>query len=269
MAEQVRPVADSTRRIHGTSIVRTSDWASASIFHQGPRTALPQTEAGGEVKNVSVLVAIGVGADGYRQILASLRARRKIWKAGEASYGTSRSAGSKIRASSSAMRAVAWWKRLTRCSLRPIGKAASCTGIETCSARCPTARSPRSRGCSRRSTLRRSSIGRGQVTRGRHETADHEAAQSGRARREQSHGNHDLLRLPEQHWRQLRTNNPLEWIIREIRRRTRVVGAFPDGHSALMLVAARLRHIASTKWGRRRYLAMESLLNPMREEVAA
>jgi transposase-like protein len=54
--------------------------------------------------------------------------------------------------------------------------------------------------------------------------------------------------FPSNHWRQVRTNNPLERIIREIRRRTRVVGAFPDGHSALMLVAARLRHIASTKW---------------------
>ena len=45
--------------------------------------------------------------------------------------------------------------------------------------------------------------------------------------------------------------------------------AFPDGHSALMLVAARLRHIASTRWGKRRYMAMENLLNPVREEVAA
>jgi transposase-like protein len=76
---------------------------------------------------------------------------------------------------------------------------------------------------------------------------------------------------PSTHWRQIRTNNPLERIIREIRRRTRVVGAFPDGNSALMLVAARLRHIASTKWGRRRYLAMEKLLNPAKhdQEVAA
>jgi len=74
---------------------------------------------------------------------------------------------------------------------------------------------------------------------------------------------------PTTHWRQLRTNNPLERIIREIRRRTRVVGAFPDGHSALMLVAARLRHIASTKWGKRRYLVMEPLLNPEKQEVAA
>src|SRR5689334_7569566 len=75
--------------------------------------------------------------------------------------------------------------------------------------------------------------------------------------------------FPSNHWRQIRTNNPLERIIREIRRRTRVVGAFPDGHSALMLVAARLRHIASTKWGKRRYLAMETLLNPLPEEAAA
>ena len=60
--------------------------------------------------------------------------------------------------------------------------------------------------------------------------------------------------FPSPHWRQLRTNNPLERIIREVRRRTRVVGAFPDGQSALMLVAARLRHIAATKWGTRRYL---------------
>jgi putative transposase len=74
---------------------------------------------------------------------------------------------------------------------------------------------------------------------------------------------------PGTHWRQLRTNNPLERIIREIRRRTRVVGAFPDGHSALMLVAARFRHIASTKWGKRRYMLMEPLLNPAKQEAAA
>ena len=74
---------------------------------------------------------------------------------------------------------------------------------------------------------------------------------------------------PSTHWRQIRTNNPLERIIREIRRRTRVVGAFPDGQSALMLVAARLRHIASTKWGKRRYLVMDHLLNPAKRETEA
>ena len=60
--------------------------------------------------------------------------------------------------------------------------------------------------------------------------------------------------FPEAHWRRVRTNNPLERILREIRRRSRVVGAFPDGQSALNLAAARLRHIAGTAWSTKRYL---------------
>lgn len=65
--------------------------------------------------------------------------------------------------------------------------------------------------------------------------------------------------FPRTYWRQLKTNNPLERIMREIRRRTRVVGAFPDGHSALMLSAATLRYIAGTHWGIKKYMAMERL----------
>ena len=75
--------------------------------------------------------------------------------------------------------------------------------------------------------------------------------------------------FPDAHWRRIRTNNPLERILREVRRRTRVVGAFPDGNSALMLVAARLRHIAGTRWGTRRYLNMELLKEMAKGEVAA
>jgi len=65
--------------------------------------------------------------------------------------------------------------------------------------------------------------------------------------------------FPEEHWRRIRTNNPLERILREIRRRTRVVGSFPDGQSALNLAAARLRHIAGTAWSTKRYLNIELL----------
>lgn len=65
--------------------------------------------------------------------------------------------------------------------------------------------------------------------------------------------------FPPEHWRCIRTNNPLERLNREIRRRTRVVGAFPDGRSALILVAARLRHVAATRWGTKRYLQMNRL----------
>lgn len=45
----------------------------------------------------------------------------------------------------------------------------------------------------------------------------------------------------------------------EIRRRTRVVGAFPDGQSCLNLAAARLRHIAAGKWATRKYVDMKPL----------
>jgi transposase-like protein len=75
--------------------------------------------------------------------------------------------------------------------------------------------------------------------------------------------------FPSAHWRRIRTNNPLERILREVRRRTRVVGAFPDGNSALMLVAARLRHIAGTRWGTMRYLNMKLLSAIEKEDEAA
>jgi transposase-like protein len=67
------------------------------------------------------------------------------------------------------------------------------------------------------------------------------------------------MAFPREHWTRIRTNNVLERLMREIRRRTRVVGNFPDGQAAVMLVAARLRHVAGTKWGTRRYLDMERL----------
>jgi transposase-like protein len=65
--------------------------------------------------------------------------------------------------------------------------------------------------------------------------------------------------FPSEHWRRLRTNNALERLMREIRRRTRVVGAFPDGNSCLNLAAARLRHVAATDWSARKYMNMELL----------
>ena len=65
--------------------------------------------------------------------------------------------------------------------------------------------------------------------------------------------------FPPEHWRRIRTNNGIERINREIRRRTRVVGTFPDGNSALMLVTARLKYIVEHEWGKRRYLDMSKL----------
>jgi transposase-like protein len=68
--------------------------------------------------------------------------------------------------------------------------------------------------------------------------------------------------FPCEHWTRIRTNNGIERIMLEIRRRTRVVGAFPDGNSALMLICARLRHVSASKWGEKRYLTMDMLTGP-------
>ena len=65
--------------------------------------------------------------------------------------------------------------------------------------------------------------------------------------------------FPSEHWTKIRANNIIERMDREIRRRTSVVGVFPDGNSALMLVCARLRHVAGTQWDRKKYLSMKHL----------
>ena len=65
--------------------------------------------------------------------------------------------------------------------------------------------------------------------------------------------------FPSEHWPRIRTNNVIERLNREIRRRTRVVGRFQDGNSALMLVCAWLRHGAGTQWGNKKYMNMKHL----------
>ena len=65
--------------------------------------------------------------------------------------------------------------------------------------------------------------------------------------------------FPSEHWTRIRTNNVIERLNREIRHRTRVVSCFPDGNSALMLVCARLRHVAGTQWGNKKYMNMKHL----------
>ena len=65
--------------------------------------------------------------------------------------------------------------------------------------------------------------------------------------------------FPSEHWVKIRTNNVIERLNREIRCRTGVVGRFPDGNSALMLVCARLRHVAGTQWGNKKYMSMKHL----------
>lgn len=74
--------------------------------------------------------------------------------------------------------------------------------------------------------------------------------------------------FPHEHWLRIRSNNGIERINREIRRRTNAVGCFPDGNSALMLVCARLRYVSASDRGVKTYLNMEHLYAMERESAA-
>jgi len=212
----------------------------------------------GEVRNVSVLVAIGVGSDGHRQILGVAEGQKEDvegWRrflrhlkdrglAGERLIISDACIGL-VEAAAELFADAQWQRRVVHFyrnvfSQVPTSKVAEVARMLKAIHAQEDRHSAEDKVREVMAELRAMGLPK--------------AAELVEAK---AHETLTYFAFPSNHWRQVKTNNPLERIIREIRRRTRVVGAFPDGHSALMLVAARLRHIASTKWGKRRYLAMK------------
>lgn len=66
-------------------------------------------------------------------------------------------------------------------------------------------------------------------------------------------------RFPRKRWKRIRANDAIEWLNWEIRCRTRVVGTFPDGKSAFILVIARVKYVADNEWSSRYYLDVSLL----------
>lgn len=212
----------------------------------------------GEVENVSVLVAIGVNCEGYREILGVAEGHREDAQSWREFLRYLRSRG------------------LERVDLVTSDK--SLGFIEALGEFYPEAKWQRCVVHFYRNVL--SAVPRGKakdvalMLKAIHAQEDKEAARQktaevikklmalrlNKAASIVEQGSEETLSyysFPSTHWRHIRTNNPLERLNREIRRRTRVVGSFPDGHAALMLVAARLRYMAGQKWGLQRYMAME------------
>ncbi len=273
----VRRVEDITEALWGTRVSpstvselnqklyeRIEEWRNQPIEGDFAYVALDglwlKRSWGGEVKNVAVLVAVGVDGDGYRQILGvceGLKEDAESWRKFLRHLKERGLKGVKLVTSDKCLGLVevlpefypeADWQRCVVHWYRNVGSEV-----------------PRHRMKEVMAMLKAI-----------HAQEDREAAEKKaadvveklrakkltKAAKVVEEGVSETLRYmayPREHWTRIRTNNALERLMREIRRRTRVVGAFPDGNSALMLVAARLRHVAGTKWGTRKYLDMERL----------
>lgn len=283
----VRRVEDITEALWGTRVSPSTvsdlnkkiykqieSWRTRPIEGEHPYVYLDgiwlKRSWGGEVANVSVLVAIGVNEEGYRTVLGvaeGAKEDKESWKN--------------------------FLRYLSERGLRGVELVTSdaCLGlVESVGGFFPEARWQRCTVHFYRNAFtavpRRRVKEVATMLKAIHAQEDHEAAkEKAEAVVEKLKGMKldkaaelvetsidDTLSyyfFPQEHWRRIRTNNPLERLMREIRRRTRVVGAFPDGESALMLVAARVRHVAGTRWSTRRYLDMKKLREQRIEEAMA
>lgn len=214
----------------------------------------------GEIKNVSVLVAVGVGKDGYRRVLGVQEGHKedKSGWSGFLSHLKQRGLqGVRLIISDACLGLIesvaeyypnADWQRCMVHFYRNVFSHVPSTKVKQVALMLKAIHAQES--------LQAAQDKAAQVVASLRKLKMKAAAELVESRINETL---TYYHYPQTHWVRIRTNNPLERIMREIRRRTRVVGAFPDGKSALMLVGARLRHIAVTKWGLRRYLNMEPL----------
>ena len=216
---------------------------------------------GGEVQNVSVLIAIGVNQDGYREILGAAEGMKEdheswhnflVWLKERGLDGVRLFIGDKNLGMLETIHEVFPDAKYQRCvvhfyrnvfSVVPRGR------IREVSMMLKAIHAQESKAAAREKAA--------QVAEKLREMKLKAAAKKVEESIEETI---TFMDFPSQHWTRIRTNNTLERLNREIKRRTRPIGAFPDGNSALMLVCARLRHVAGTDWGTKRYMNMDHLL---------
>jgi transposase-like protein len=260
--ERVSPstVSELNQKIYG----RIEEWRNRPIEGEYAYVYLDgiwlKRSWGGEVRNIAVLVAIGVRSDGYREIIGvaeGVKEDLESWR-GFLRYLKSRGLkGMRLFISDKCLGLVealgefypeAQWQRCmvhwyrNVFTVTPRGRRKEVAAMLKAIHAQEDREAARAKAEAVATKLEHMKLGQAAaiVRAGVDETLSYMA-------------------FPREHWTRIRTNNMLERIMREIRRRTRVVGNFPDGQSALMLVAARLRHIAGTRWGSRQYMDMKRL----------
>jgi transposase-like protein len=273
----VRRVEDITEALWGSRVspstiselnkkvyVKIAAWRNAPIEGAHPYVYLDgiylKRSWGGEVRNVAVLVAVAVNQDGFREVLGVAEGAKEdleSWRNFLRHLKERGLKGVRLFVTDKCLGLVealgeffpeARWQRCVVHFYRNVFSLVPAKHVKDVAAMLKALHAQEDRGEAQR---------KGEAVANRLEAL--KLKEAAKFVRENVSETLAYYTFPREHWRQIRTNNPLERVMREIRRRTRVVGAFPDGQSALMLVAARLRHVATSKWGTRRYMNMRRL----------
>lgn len=215
---------------------------------------------GGEFENVSILVAIGVNEDGYREVLGAGEGMKEDkagwigflqWLRGRGLKGVKLVVGDKCLGMLEAVGEVFPEAKYQRCTVhfyRNVFSVVPRSKMKLVAKMLKAIHAQESKAAAREKAK--------QVAVTLREMKLKEAAKKVEDSIEETL---TYMDFPYEHWLRIRTNNVIARLNREIRRRTRVVGTFPDGNSALMLVCARLRHVAGTQWGNKKYMNMKHL----------
>lgn len=223
---------------------------------------------GGEFENVAILVAIGVNEDGYREVLGAAEGMKEDkaswteflqWLRGRGLDGVKLVVGDKCLGMLEAVGEVFPEAKYQRCTVhfyRNVFSAVPRSKMKLVAKMLKAIHAQESKSAAREKAK--------QVVESLRQMKLKEAAKKVEDGIEETLSYMDF---PYEHWTRIRTNNVIERLNREIRRRTRVVGTFPDGNSALMLVCARLRHVAGTQWGNKKYMNMKHLDAALNESI--
>ena len=215
---------------------------------------------GGEFENVSILVAIGVDEEGYREVIGAAEGMKEdkeswrsflVWLKSRGLGGVKLVVGDKNLGMCESVHEVFPDAKYQRCTVhfyRNIMSSVPRNRIREVTMMLKAIHAQESKEAARKKAR--------EVVEKLREMKLNAAAKKLEDGIEETL---TYMEFPSQHWLKIRTNNVIERLNREIRRRTRVVGAFPDGNSALMLVCARLRYVAGKDWGCKRYLCMKYL----------
>ena len=215
---------------------------------------------GGEFENVSILVAIGVDEEGYREVIGAAEGMKEdkeswrsflVWLKSRGLDGVKLVVGDKNLGMCESVHEVFPDAKYQRCTVhfyRNIMSSVPRNRIREVTMMLKAIHAQESKEAARKKAK--------EVVEKLREMKLNAAAKKLEDGIEETL---TYMDFPSQHWLKIRTNNVIERLNREIRRRTRVVGAFPDGNSALMLVCARLRYVAGKDWGCKRYLCMKYL----------